>query len=698
MLNWLKRIRHKEAANGKMVVVMEGRHTQYPAWDMAAQMREGYEKNSVVYACVNKIANAAKGIPWTLFRETGGDAMEIEDAANPLLRLLSRPNTQIGKTEMVQKLFTFWLATGNGFLWANRMTKGGEPKQLWVLRPDRMTITPDPEGRNVLMYHYNVAGDNQSLIPEDVLHLKLFEGYRQEWFGLSPIQVGALLIDTDNAAVDWNRGLLKNRSRPDALFMFKQPLSDEQRAAFEARLNDSYSGSANVGRPMIGEGNDFTYQQLSQNPSEMDFVSSTSMTNRRICQLYNVPPELIGDPQNKTYSNQKEARLALVEEVVFPLMDYFRDALNNWLVPAFGDNLRLDYDKDSVDVIAEKRQMIYDTLTGADWLSVNEKRVATGYETIEDPDADVPERILSSRSLAVEPAMDLPALEDEEAEQEPEEPDDAEAKSLSTKMLNLDTEEKRLSFWADMDRRRTAMERGATKVLVSHFRVEGKAVVSAFKAKGQAGALSAIRTKRSSLESTFKGLFTQVGRYFFNQAVQGIEGGQARKDLRSGLEGMKAYLRVAAQRKAAQVTETTLDKIGRIFREGLSGGGKVMTDEEIVDKLLGVYKKEFEVTRAPMIAETETGNATNMGLVFGAKATEKVLKKVWVSMGDDRVRDQDNGSLFSHRDHTIKAVGINDLFDVSGEFMEFPGDSSHGASPGNVVNCRCYTAFQEEAS
>jgi hypothetical protein len=38
-------------------------------------------------------------------------------------------------------------------------------------------------------------------------------------------------------------------------------------------------------------------------------------------------------------------------------------------------------------------------------------------------------------------------------------------------------------------------------------------------------------------------------------------------------------------------------------------------------------------------------------------------------------------------------VGINEMFIVGGENLEFPGDPF--GSPGNVINCRCTLFFEE---
>ena len=63
--------------------------------------------------------------------------------------------------------------------------------------------------------------------------------------------------------------------------------------------------------------------------------------------------------------------------------------------------------------------------------------------------------------------------------------------------------------------------------------------------------------------------------------------------------------------------------------------------------------------------------------------------KEWETMGDNKVRV----SPFNHRAANGQQVGITEPFIVSGELLNYPGDSSLGASLGNIVNCRCLSVY-----
>ncbi len=93
---------------------------------------------------------------------------------------------------------------------------------------------------------------------------------------------------------------------------------------------------------------------------------------------FGVPPQLLGIPGDNTYANLKEARLALWEQTILPLLTTVTDALNNWLVPMFDSGLTLSLDQDAIPIFAEKRDAYWERIASADFLSAEEKRKLLG--------------------------------------------------------------------------------------------------------------------------------------------------------------------------------------------------------------------------------------------------------------------------------------------------------------------------------
>lgn len=133
------------------------------------------------------------------------------------------------------------------------------------------------------------------------------------------------------------------------------------------------------------------WKEMGLSPADMHWLEGLKLSAREIAIAFGVPPELIGDSENKTYSNWSESRKAFYEETVLPLMDWLRDELNNWLVPKFGDDrIYVDYDRDEIEALQEDRAAVWERAIKAvekGILTPNEARLMVGYEEV--PGADV---------------------------------------------------------------------------------------------------------------------------------------------------------------------------------------------------------------------------------------------------------------------------------------------------------------------
>ena len=351
--------------------------------------KEGYKENAIVYRCVNEIANGAAAVRFKVFQ---GD---IELEQHPLITLLNRPNPQLAGNEYFQALYSFLLLSGNSY--AVRSDVNGLPSELHLLRPDRVKISPSkttiPNG-----YEYKVSGKVVQFYEVDpdtgqseVKHFKMWNPL-DDYYGLSPINAAALDIDQHNLAARHNVNLLNNGARPSGAIVFKPTdesgmsvqLSDVQRQQLQTDLLARFSGTQNAGRPMLLEG-DFDWKEMGLSPKDMDFLQLKNMSARDIALCFGVPAQLVGVPDSQTYNNIAEARLALYEETIIPLMRRVESDMNEWLAPLYGDDVRLEYDIDAIPAMAERRRLIYQNAIEAvreGIISRNEARERLGLEKI----------------------------------------------------------------------------------------------------------------------------------------------------------------------------------------------------------------------------------------------------------------------------------------------------------------------------
>jgi len=95
---------------------------------------------------------------------------------------------------------------------------------------------------------------------------------------------------------------------------------------------------------------------------------------------------LLGIPGDNTYANFQEANRVFWRQTVLPLASRVGSSLAHWLSPQFGESLRIVVDTDRIDALASDRAALWDRVASAPFLTLNEKREATGYAPVEGGD------------------------------------------------------------------------------------------------------------------------------------------------------------------------------------------------------------------------------------------------------------------------------------------------------------------------
>lgn len=113
----------------------------------------------------------------------------------------------------------------------------------------------------------------------------------------------------------------------------------------------------------------------------------------------------------------------------------------------------------------------------------------------------------------------------------------------------------------------------------------------------------------------------------------------------------------------------------------------ILQGESINQMARHLMDRVMDMNRTSAVRAARTGitEAENAGRQAAAEELESkgvILNKRWIATMDSRTR----------HDHAMAdgQIVLNDMpFQVGGEYLMFPGDSSMGASGWNIYNCRC---------
>lgn len=687
--------------------------------------KKGYANNVLVYKCVHMIATACAGIEWEVYsKRKMGQSKPIELENHPLILLLEKPNAMQGQAKFIEAIVAYYLLAGNTYIEAVKGFENQPPTELWPVRPDRMKIIPGVDGYPAFFEF--VANGRSKRWPVDqikltsaIMHIKTFNPIN-DWYGLSPLEAAMLSLDQSNAANVWNYSLLKNSATPSGVLQITESkanprgeISEQQYGRLRGEFEDAYAGSKNAGRPLILEGG-LEWKQISLSPKDMDFLKSKEVSGVEIATVFGVPPEMLGLGV-KTYNNYKEARQAFYEDTVLPLMDVIRDELNRWLSPQFGE-VELDYDKDDIEALVEKRESKYTSLANVNWLTINEKRKATGQDEIEGGDIFLinNQAVEDLSTLIVEPPDEttdmnpdgtpkVPESNDIDPEDDPTKPPKVPEKDEEKgwKSFNLVNRNDRLKNYKKQNARRESLAKSFKTDLDKAFDKMNAELADS--AKGVDLRLveyamlhqlaESIGGIKSVMELHIKRTLNEFGFMIFHEAKGLGLNIETKANTRKYESFVESFVKRRTGQAITQIEGTTKKKIHQVTKRLVENA---IIEGDSNPELASDLRKEFDSltnSRSQLIARTEVAAASNNGSMEAVKALDiPGMLKEWVAVDDDRTRDGDHGGA-DHLSMDGKTALIDEPFTVPPDAsMDCPGDSAGGAD--QVCNCRCTLVYK----
>jgi HK97 family phage portal protein len=649
---------------------------QAAARDFVQLAQDGYAKNMTVYACVRAIASAVAGLEVLLYRRGKNGVEEIEN--HELLNLLKNPGSEfVSGGNFLEAVAINLLLSGNAYILKLRAGQNGKPVSLTLLRPDLVRVY---WSNQIDYYEYNNKIKYQ---PKDIIHVREYNPLNP-FLGLSRLQVADLGIEVDNGAHEWNARLLKNNMRLEGVFKVDQKLTEQQLEALQKKL-ENYEGALNAGKAMILQAG-MDWKQISISPKDMDWVNAIRLNRREICSVFGVPPELLGDSEQKTYSNYKEARKAFYQETVIPFAQLLFAALSKGLASEWDDDLIIDFNRDAIEALQENRAEQYSYLNTAWWLSVNEKREAIGYSPV--PGGNqllIPASYVPTMSTEERPAVKQMLSKEARLTSVKQAP-----AIISYDISRWRKKEERDALWYSIYDRVKAKEKGFIPLLEDYLESQTRLAIERIKEMGTVR-MAARAPELLDVKDEAKKYHKLTEEIYLKHFAHGF---------RAGISATKGALYEYQEKGVLdEISDEEAEKLAQLI---FDSGTKISktTLERIKDKIIradqenwtveqltqSIWESEgiFAPWRARMIARTESAKVENWAQLEGYKETEFVDGKGWLSARIKTSRDEHIEAANRYEDNPIR---LDEKFLVGGEELEYPGDPA--GSPGNVINCLC---------
>ena len=298
---------------------------------------DGYGSNVTAYAIINKIMNTSLTVPFIVWDKDNDE----EVFKGTLFNVLQNPAIYRGESlstkDWKEIAMAYMLISGNLYqhklnLTTHRFIDGYEIMPSGIIEPKVPNSFLLPNAGFKLYDKQNT----KSYTSEEISHLKYINPTTiglNTLKGLSPLQAGlyALTGSTDIQKAQsilvknqGPRGLLTNESNRNGggVNMTQEIAKDVKK-----QIKSMISGVDKVGSIGVTSA-ELKYLEIGMSPADLKLIESVVLTDRQLCNAYNVDSVLFNDQASSTRDNKTIAEKGMYLNAILPRLNKIVDRFN----------------------------------------------------------------------------------------------------------------------------------------------------------------------------------------------------------------------------------------------------------------------------------------------------------------------------------------------------------------------------------
>lgn len=582
----------------------------------------------IVYACVNLIGESMAGGYEPIFSRRHGDQWE-DVGDHELLRLLNNPGgkdlkaTSFSMYDLVQATASFLELQGECFWYMARGVTTGRPREIIILRPDKVGIAIDKTTGDVTGYFLRRSmGDPVPFEVEEILHFKDFNP-KNPYHGHSRLDAAEDYIGTDANATKFTRNFFANNAGINGVMTVKGEVSKEAFKKYVRAWRDKYEGVDNAGKVAIVRESDIEFTKVGLGLDQLDMTALRKMSKDDVTMMWRVPMPLLGKAEETGLGRGNVETLEYIfsKYVIDPKMRRFDDVLQFALRRYYKEDLRVTH-KSIIPVDKEYELAVRDKAVDR-WLTRDEIRDMLGLDPVP-----------GGNELRA-PLASYPIGEDT--------PTDGATKSLGTgivikRVKRITTKKKKVTKDEELDIERKENFRLSIMRIQALYEKRYDKKVGTLLESQRKSIVSKINPK--ALEKDFDGLLFDEGeetdKFVEKLAKLGIQLVEQVGPLALAFAGddestflitdaITEAVERGTRKMAKNFNDETLAALNKSLAEGVAAGESL---GKLASRVNDVYQ-EAKGYRAERIARTETLKASNAATTEGYRQTGYVTAKEW---------------------------------------------------------------------
>lgn len=629
----------------------------------------------IVYACVSLIGESMGGQYEPQLKVRKGDHFDVIDD-HPLLKLLRNPSGNneaepLSQFDLFEATASFIALQGECYWYMVPGRISGEPKEIVILRPDKVGVDIDDQGNVNGYFIRRSTGNPIPLEVNEILHFKMFNP-KNPYHGMSPIDAGEDEIATDQHAKTFTRNFFRNNAGLSGVLNVKGEVTKNAFQKFVRAWRDKYEGVDNAGKVAIVRDSEASFTKVGLGLNELDMKALRDMSKDDVRMLYKVPKPLLGDADGAGLGrgNVETLEYIFAKYNLDPKMVRF-DAILQFALKRYWGDETLIVDHENI-IPADKEHELAEKDKAVDrWKTRNEIREEDGLDSVDGGDelrANISTYAISDDLLEPEPEEDEPT-DDPDPDEPDEDTEDDDTNEDSEKAIGVgffgykiirtesgrlalvriksvgeskkkdknDTttstslnENKKENFRLSLMRNQTKYEKKYRKALLPILEAQEAEAIKNLEAKAGEKALTKDFDEKlfddEKADKEFSDELTPVLQA--TVATQGalalVYAGEEEKEFKV-TQSLLKIITDNTEKMAKNFNDETLTRLNATLADGVSNGESL---SKLKKRVEAVYQKARGY-RALRIARTETLKASNDATADAYEQTGYVKEKKW---------------------------------------------------------------------
>jgi HK97 family phage portal protein len=301
---------------------------------------------TAIWQAVNIIANTMSVLPLHLYKTTPKNG-KVRADNDPLYKILhDQVNTSYVTSFQWRKMMMMRLLLGGRAFSFIERNRAGRVQNIWYLDPDRMQVSPSPDGFGRI-YTYQQPNNKQvTYTPDEIIDL-VYMPAANGIDHLSPVSILRNAIGLAIAGERYASTVFQNGGVPQ--MAATGPItSPDATARAAAMLKATLERARETHQNFLVMPEGYDLKPLGFDPSKSQLLELRKFQVIEIARVYNVSPSMLMDMTTGTFTNVEQQDLAFSKHTVHHWTELWEQELNAKLITDRNKTMSIEFNMDGL--------------------------------------------------------------------------------------------------------------------------------------------------------------------------------------------------------------------------------------------------------------------------------------------------------------------------------------------------------------